>query len=87
MPESAQVTSHYSQPDLIAAIRRGVERLGKSIDSVTLEDLAPVDEFHIGGRVATEAFLDQLNIEQRHFAIDAGDHKFSVGSFQVDLSR
>jgi SAM-dependent methyltransferase len=46
--------------------------LGKTAETVGIDDLGPVDEFHIGGRVATEAFLDQLDIDSSHHVLDVG---------------
>ncbi|MEQ8662717.1 MAG: methyltransferase domain-containing protein, partial [Gammaproteobacteria bacterium] len=34
--------------------------------------LAPVDEFHVGGRVATAAFLAQLDLAAAHTVLDVG---------------
>jgi hypothetical protein len=42
-----------------------VRSLGKTINSVSVDDLAPVDEFHIGGRQATVDLLDQLVFRQK----------------------
>jgi ubiquinone/menaquinone biosynthesis C-methylase UbiE len=39
---------------------------------VTVDDLAPVDEFHIGGRQASEHFLDQLNLTPEKHVLDVG---------------
>jgi hypothetical protein len=39
---------------------------------MTVDDLAPVDEFHIGGRKATEGFLDQLGFSAQMYALDVG---------------
>ncbi len=50
MPTQQDISTHYTHGNLVAAIRSGVESLGKTIDSVTVDDLAPVDEFHTGGR-------------------------------------
>ena len=72
MPDRSVVTGHYKHGGLVAAIRRGVEKIGKSIDDVRVDDLAPVDEFHIGGRLATEAFLDQLGITEDQHVLDVG---------------
>jgi len=66
------VADHYTRGDLLKAICAGVERMGKSPETVDIEDLAPVDEFHIGGRQATRTFLDQI-------AITADDHVIDVG--------
>ena len=62
MPTQQDVSNHYTHGDLAAAIRSGIESLGKAIISVTVDDLAPVDEFHIGGRQASEDFLGQLDL-------------------------
>ena len=72
MPDRDLVSSHYTHGRLVDAIAEGVARLGKTIDSVEVEDLAPVDEFHVGGRVATEALLDQLAITASHRVLDVG---------------
>ena len=72
MPDAPTITRHYTQGGILGRIREGVEKLGKSIEAVQVDDLAPVDEFHIGGRVATESFLDQLAISQDHHILDVG---------------
>lgn len=72
MPTQQDVSQHYTHGDLVAAIRRGIEALGKTTDSVTVDDLAPVDEFHIGGRRASEDFLDQLELDGDRRALDIG---------------
>lgn len=58
--------------DLLGAISAALARLGKTPDTVTIEDLAPVDEFHIGGRTASEAFLDQLSLSPADHVLDVG---------------
>jgi ubiquinone/menaquinone biosynthesis C-methylase UbiE len=72
MPDSDIVSGHYTHGGLLDAIRAGVERLGKSPDSVSVDDLGPVDEFHIGGRAATEGFLEQLDLEPDDHVLDVG---------------
>lgn len=66
------VSTHYAHGDLLTAIRRGIEALGKSVDTLTVDDLAPVDEFHVGGRRATEALFDQLHLTPEMRVLDAG---------------
>ena len=54
MPAPQDVSKHYTHGNLTAAISAGVRSLGKTINSVSIQDdWAPVDEFHIGGRQAT----------------------------------
>jgi SAM-dependent methyltransferase len=66
------ISTHYTHGELIAAIRAGIEALGKTTDSITLNDLAPLDEFHIGGRQASQHFLDQLGLASDKHVLDVG---------------
>lgn len=72
MTTGQDISTHYTHGDLIATIRSGIESLGKTINSVTVDDLAPVDEFHIGGRQASEHFLDQLELTPERHILDVG---------------
>jgi SAM-dependent methyltransferase len=69
---NSQIANHYARGDLVAAIREGLASLGKTEKTVTAEDLAPVDEFHIGGRAATEELA-------RLLALSASDRVLDVG--------
>jgi ubiquinone/menaquinone biosynthesis C-methylase UbiE len=66
------VSESYFHGNLLNAIRASVGKLGKTVDSVTVDDLGPVDEFHIGGRSATKSFLDQLNFSNQDHILDVG---------------
>jgi len=66
------VASHYGRGDLLQMISTGVENLGKTPESVTIEDLAPVDEFHIGGALATRSFLERVALEAEDHVLDIG---------------
>lgn len=72
MPDEKLVANHYTHGGLLKAIGDGIAKLGKTIASVDIDDLGPVDEFHIGGRVATRSFLDQLEIGASHHVLDVG---------------
>jgi len=72
MSSTNGVAAHYSHGELLRVIDDGVRRLGKSPETVSIEDLGPVDEFHIGGRIATEAFMDQLDITADDHVLDVG---------------
>lgn len=63
---------HYTQGRLIQAITDGLAALGKTPQAVTVDDLGPVDEFHIGGRQATEALMEQLDLAREHAVLDIG---------------
>ena len=66
------VAEHYAQTGLLQTIQNCIAKLGKTIDSVTVEDLAPVDEFHVGGRLATQHLLDQLHFSRHDHVLDVG---------------
>lgn len=66
------VAAHYSEGGLLAAIEQGLRAAGKSPGSATIDDLAPVDEFHIGGRPATVALCAQLGIGADTEVLDIG---------------
>lgn len=68
----ADVSRHYAHGSLTEAIRAGIVSLGKAIDTVSVDDLAPVDEFHIGGRRASQEFLDQLGLSGHMHVLDVG---------------
>jgi ubiquinone/menaquinone biosynthesis C-methylase UbiE len=72
VPAHADITRHYAHGGLLEAIRAGVASLGKSADTVTVDDLAPVDEFHIGGHKASEDFLVQLGLSAGMHILDVG---------------
>lgn len=67
------VARHYARSGLIEAIESGLAQAGKTRGTITINDLSAVDEFHIGGRNATEELMAQLRIT-------AADHVLDVGS-------
>lgn len=66
------VASHYGRPDIAGRIFEALKGAGVDPDRITPEDLAPVDEFHIGGRAASEQVLAKL-------ALDKNDHVLDIG--------
>ncbi len=66
------VAGHYTHGSLLAAIGEALETLGKTPETVSTDDLAPVDEFHIGGRQASEHFLSQLPLDTEAQVLDVG---------------
>lgn len=72
MAAQTDVSHHYTHGSLIDAIRDGIASLGKTPGTITVDDLAPVDEFHIGGRKASADFLDQLGFGADQHILDVG---------------
>lgn len=72
MTEHAKISRHYAQGGLLETIRAGLASFGKVPGNVTEDDLAPVDEFHVGGRQASKDFLDQLGFDDHMHVLDVG---------------
>jgi len=51
------IHSYYSSNDLYNRIIEGLDKSEKGLSAVTLDDLQPVDEFHIRGDVATKELI------------------------------
>ncbi len=66
------VAAHYGKGGLGEAIMNGIEAAGLDPDSLTPEDLAPVDEFHTAGRLATLKALELTPLEAGMHVLDAG---------------
>ena len=54
------ITGHYSSGNLLQAIRAGLKAARTKSDASDVDLLGGVDEFHIGGRTATEALADRV---------------------------
>ena len=54
------------------ALLAALQRAGKNIEQLTYADLALVDEFHIGGRPATRALGDQIDLPAGARVLDVG---------------
>ena len=66
------VALHYSHGTLEAAILEALAAMGKDAAHLKPADLAPVDEFHIGGRAATVAFAAELGVASGMHLLDIG---------------
>lgn len=91
MTLETSVTEHYGGGDLLAAIRTGMASLGLSPETVSVEDLAPVDEFHIGGRAATTELCDRLGVTSGSEVLDigcgiGGAARFVASSFGCEVT-
>ncbi|SLN39018.1 class I SAM-dependent methyltransferase [Oceanibacterium hippocampi] len=71
--QDATVTAHYTRGDLKTRLLDLLREAGKDPDRLTTADLAPVDEFHIRGREATEELIQATGFV-------ADDHILDVGS-------
>jgi len=68
----ADVAAHYSSGTLLGEIHAALTAMGLSEQSVTAEDLGPVDEFHVGGRPATVELVEHLQATSASELLDIG---------------
>ncbi len=88
---SNQVASHYSNTRIVDSILLGLERAGIERASVSVDDLGPVDEFHTGGRIATEHLLKDLQFDTHKKTLDigcgiGGTSRFLANRFDTTVS-
>jgi MPBQ/MSBQ methyltransferase len=67
-----RVAAHYDVTDLGGKIERALLDSGKDLDALAVEDLAPVDAFHIRGRRATQELAAWAEIRPEDRVIDVG---------------
>lgn len=66
------IATHYTHGQLLKRILGGVQAIGKTPGTVSVDELAPVDEFHIGGRQASEELIGQLGLSADAHVLDIG---------------
>lgn len=68
----AVVADQYTVNGLGELILSGLRRSGIDLDDLKPIDLAPVDEFHMGGRAATEHVIGLMNLPREAAVLDVG---------------
>jgi len=66
------IHSYYSPNDLYNRIIDGLIKIGKELSEVTLDDLQPVDEFHIRGDTATKELIKLSGFTPDMHILDVG---------------
>lgn len=72
MSRETQVEEHWAQGEVYPRIVSALRAAGKSLDSLTIDDLAPIDHFHARGFTATVELGD-------HLPVGPGDHVLDIG--------
>ena len=67
-----RIHGYYSPNDLYNKIIAGLNKLGKDLSGVTLDDLQPVDEFHIRGDTATKELIKLAAFTPEMHILDVG---------------
>jgi ubiquinone/menaquinone biosynthesis C-methylase UbiE len=82
--ENNSIHSYYSPNDLYDKIIEGLNKLGKELSELTLDDLQPVDEFHIRGDTATRELIALSGFTPDMHILDVG---CGIGGSTRRLSR
>lgn len=70
--ENRHIHGYYTPKDLYEKIVTGLNRLGKDLSAITLDDLQPVDEFHIRGDAATSELIELADFTSDMAILDIG---------------
>lgn len=68
----SHIHRYYSPEGLYGRILDGLETLGKDLSDLTLDDLQPVDEFHIRGDKATRELIELAAFTPDMHILDVG---------------
>lgn len=72
MTNEKAIADHWARGDVYALIVSALRKMSKSLDALTVEDLAPVDHFHARGLPATVELADRLPIKAGQYVVDIG---------------
>jgi len=67
-----EVAWYYGDDELLTRILAGLEVAGADLNQLSPDDLAPVEEFHIGGRKATIHAVDKMSLTAGQRVLDIG---------------
>ncbi len=66
------IARHYGRDDVARAILEALAAAGQDLERLTIEDLAPIDEFHVRGRAATAELAGSLALAPGMTVLDIG---------------
>jgi SAM-dependent methyltransferase len=72
MTNENALADHWGKGDVYSLIVSALEKTSKSLDSLTVNDLAPIDHFHARGFPATVELGDRLPIKANQHILDIG---------------
>jgi SAM-dependent methyltransferase len=72
MTTEARVAEHYTRGRLEETILRAMAQMGKDTAHLVSTDLAPIDQFHVGGLEATQAMAGQMDLRPGLRLLDVG---------------
>lgn len=66
------INDHYAVSGILESILNGLESLGKNLNSLEPNDLAPIDEFHTRGKESTIEIASFAQLQSHHSVLDVG---------------
>jgi SAM-dependent methyltransferase len=72
MTDAKALADHWGRGDVYGLIMSAFNKMSKSLEGLTVEDLAPVDHFHARGFHATVELADRLPIKSDQHILDIG---------------
>lgn len=72
MTDSQAISDHWGKGDVFSRILDAMKAAGIDPETVTVDQLAPIDHFHARGFPATVDLADALPVRQGHRLIDIG---------------
>lgn len=66
------VEAHYCRGGILSSILSALRDMGSEITTLAPSDLAPVDEFHVGGRQATIELANRASLKPGIPVLDVG---------------
>lgn len=91
MTDERSVQAHYRAVGLLDRIVAGLHEAGKNPNAPTLDDLAPVDEFHSAGRHATKDLAALATLDPGTRVLDVGSGlggpaRFLATTYRCDVT-
>src|SRR3974390_20925 len=72
MDVEEQVSAYYTRGELEERILSTLRSTGKNLEQLRTDDIAALDEFHIGGRESTEALATFMELRPGMHLLDVG---------------
>lgn len=72
MSDEGNIREHYRQSALIDRLGAALEAGGHDLDDLSVAEFAGFDEFHLGGRPATSALIESLDLGADAAVLDVG---------------
>ncbi len=68
----ARIDKHYGFGGIMEKIEAGLKAAGKDVNSITVDDLAPIDQFHTRGRDSTLEVVGLAKLKPSDLVLDVG---------------